>query len=85
MPDLYLRSANKIGAMAGIVVGLGLRLASGEAELGIAPVIAYPLTDPQSGVCYFPFRTVAMLASLCTIWLVSNATAGWSPPRQLPA
>ena len=81
---LYFRRANKIGAIAGIVVALSIRTGSGEPTLAIPSAIPYPLTDPLGGETYFPFRTVAMLAGLCTIWLVSYATAAWSPPQTLP-
>ncbi|XP_029290473.1 high affinity choline transporter 1-like [Cottoperca gobio] len=73
---LHLRSANSYGAITGFVVGLLMRILSGEALLGISPLILFPGWREVDGVItqYFPFRTLAMLASLiCVIsvsWLV---------------
>jgi high affinity choline transporter 7 len=79
---LYNKNANGLGALAGVVVGLVLRIGGGEAILGLDPIIPYPFYDPELGVL-FPFRTTSMLASLLTIWLVSRFTARMSPPRSL--
>jgi high affinity choline transporter 7 len=57
-------------------------MGGGEPLLGIPAVIPYPMNDPELGVL-FPFRTVAMLASLATIGLVSWSTARWNPARPL--
>lgn len=37
----------------------------------------------EDGVSLFPFRTVAMLSGLATIWVVSRLTQQMSPPVQL--
>jgi high affinity choline transporter 7 len=72
---LFYRRANRTGAIAGAVVSLALRLGGGVPAFGIGPFLSYP--DD------FPFRTVAMLAGLVTIWLVSPLTARFDPPRPL--
>jgi len=79
---LFLPGSNKIGAVAGIVVGFVLRAGGGEPLLGIPMLFPYPLVDAE-GVSQFPFRTTAMLASLVTIIVVSMATRRWSAPRPL--
>ncbi|MBN1346766.1 MAG: sodium:solute symporter family protein [Phycisphaerae bacterium] len=80
---LFCKGANRIGSLAGAIVGLVLRLGGGEPALGIPALIPYPMQDPDLG-SVFPFRTTAMLAGLLTIWIVSRLTAGLSPPQPLP-
>lgn len=74
---------NHIGALCGFVVGLGVRLLSGEPLIGLAPVLLFPNwreADPMRGetvaVQRFPFRTAAMLTSLLLIvvgsWLAER-------------
>ncbi len=74
---LYSKGSNRLGAFAGAIVGLTLRLGGGEPFLGIPAWIPYPLATEDGGT-YFPFRTVSMLSGLTTIWLVSRMTAGKS-------
>lgn len=78
---LFSRRANRTGAIAGAVVGLVLRLGGGSPELGLPPILPYPMQTPEG--CHFPFRTFAMLAGLATIWLVSRATGRRDPARPL--
>ncbi|XP_063731552.1 high-affinity choline transporter 1-like isoform X2 [Eleginops maclovinus] len=70
---LHFRSANSYGAFSGFTVGLLLRALSGEPLLGIPAVILYPGWREVDGVIlqYFPFRTIAMLASLISVIAVS--------------
>ena len=70
---LFSRTANRIGAVTGAVVGLTVRLAAGESVLGIPAMI--PLAE-----FHIPYRTLAMLTSLVTIWLVSRATGALDRP-----
>lgn len=81
---LYSRRANRIGALSGAIVSLVLRLGGGEPILGIPLWIPYPWTTADGATSYFPFRTVAMLSGLATIWMVSWATAGLDRPTPLP-
>jgi len=78
---LFCRRTNQVGVLAGIAVGLVLRLGGGEAVLGLNSFITYPFQDPDQGT-FFPFRTFAMLASLTTIWAVSRLTIRWNPPSR---
>lgn len=75
---LFSRRANWMGAAAGAVVGLFLRLGGGEPYLGIPPFLPYPMRDPELGI-QFPFRTFAMLSGLMTIYLVSLLTQRYAP------
>jgi high affinity choline transporter 7 len=68
---LYFQSVNRRGALAGFIVGLFLRLGGGEPALGIQAFLPYPVESGEVST-WFPFRTFAMLASLITIWVVSN-------------
>ncbi len=81
---LFFRRANRVGALAGVIVGVVLRVGGGEPVLGIRALIAYPMQDEVLG-CLFPFRTLAMVSSLVTIWMVSKLTVSLSPPRALTA
>lgn len=79
---LFDRRTNAIGSLAGAAVGLVLRLGGGEPTFGLPALIPYPMQDPELGVL-FPFRTLAMLASLVTIWTVSRLTGRWQAARPL--
>lgn len=79
---LYFKRANVIGATAGAILGLVLRLGGGEPLIGLPSFLPYPMNDPEAGVL-FPFRTFSMLANLTTIWIVSCLTARLCPPRPL--
>ncbi|XP_029910587.1 high affinity choline transporter 1-like [Myripristis murdjan] len=70
---LHFRRANSYGAISGYLVGMVLRLLSGEPLLRIPAVILYPGWREQDGVIiqYFPFRTLSTLVSLLCILIVS--------------
>ncbi|MCA9073451.1 MAG: sodium:solute symporter family protein [Planctomycetaceae bacterium] len=68
---LFSQRSNRVGAFAGAIVGLTLRLGGGEPFMGIPAWIPYPLATEDGGT-NFPFRTVAMLCGMITIWLVSQ-------------
>lgn len=70
---LHFQHVNCYGAISGFVVGLLLRGLSGEPVLGIPTVLRYPGWREENNVVvqYFPYRTVAMLASLLSIITVS--------------
>jgi high affinity choline transporter 7 len=72
---IYDRRANRAGSIAAFAVSLVLRVGGGEPLLGIAATIPYPPTAP--------FRTVAALAGLVILPIVSRATARWDAPRLL--
>ena len=79
---LYFKRANLPGAAAGAILGAFLRLGGGEPLIGLPSFLPYPMHDPDMGIL-FPFRTVAMLTSLATIWIVSCLTAQLVSPRPL--
>ncbi|KAK5928084.1 hypothetical protein CgunFtcFv8_013176 [Champsocephalus gunnari] len=70
---LHCGFANSYGAFSGFTMGLLLRALSGEPLLGIPAVILYPGWREVDGVIvqFFPFRTLAMLASLTGVIAVS--------------
>ncbi|XP_015257173.1 PREDICTED: high-affinity choline transporter 1-like [Cyprinodon variegatus] len=70
---LHFQRANTYGAISGFVVGLLLRVLSGEPILRIPPVLLYPGWREENDriIQYFPYRTVAMLSSLISIVAVS--------------
>jgi high affinity choline transporter 7 len=73
--------ANKIGALAGFFVAAFLRFGGGDPTLGLPVLLSYPMVD--DGIVLFPFRTLAMVAGLTTIFLVSRMTSKWSIPQPL--
>ncbi|MCX6357126.1 MAG: sodium:solute symporter, partial [Candidatus Aureabacteria bacterium] len=79
---LFCRRANRIGAIAGLLVSFVLRIGGGDPILHITPFIPYPWWDPVQGTL-FPFKTIAMLCGFMTIYLVSRATSRICPPMPL--
>ena len=61
--------------MAAFAVSLVLRVGGGEPLLGLPPFIHYPDT--------MPFKTIAALAGLVILPVVSRATARWDAARPL--
>jgi high affinity choline transporter 7 len=92
---LFDRKVNLAGSIAAFAVSLVLRLGGGEPLFGLAPIIRYPEIaaavlpiDPArwydaGGALLFPYKTLAALAGLTLMPVVSRATARWSPPRPL--
>ncbi|EEC13029.1 high affinity choline transporter, putative, partial [Ixodes scapularis] len=77
---------NTYGSVAAFFVGLGLRAVGGEPVLGIPALLRYPYFDEATQRQLFPLKTVAMLASLATLVVVSAAAkatfrAGLLSPR----
>ncbi|KAM4554418.1 high affinity choline transporter 1-like [Fundulus diaphanus] len=70
---LHFQRANTYGAFSGFVVGLLLRVLSGEPVLRIPPVLLYPGWREENNQIrqYFPYRTVAKLSSGISIIAVS--------------
>eukprot|EP00058_Branchiostoma_floridae_P026730 XP_002612221.1 hypothetical protein BRAFLDRAFT_269453 [Branchiostoma floridae] len=68
---LFVRFSNTYGSLAGFTVGLILRIAAGEPLLNMAPFVWYPYYSDDMGQL-FPFRTLAMLASLVTMVIISG-------------
>lgn len=75
---LFSKVSNSYGAAVGLIMGIVLRVLSGEPLLGLAPVIQFPgcRLDKEGKITqYFPFRTTIMVASMLSIWLFSWLTS----------
>lgn len=72
---LFDPRANRTGSVVAFAVSLVLRVGGGEPLLGLPAFIAYPAS--------VPFRTVAAIAGLMLLPLVSRLTARVDPPRPL--
>ncbi|MDO8836547.1 MAG: hypothetical protein Q7V01_13175 [Vicinamibacterales bacterium] len=93
---IFDRRANLAGSVAAFAVSLAVGLGGGEPLFGLSPVVPYPELaaavlpidpatwyDPQSGAMLFPFKTLAAVAGLVTLPVVSRLTARWVPARRL--
>ncbi len=92
---LFDRKANLIGSITAFVVSLVLRLGGGEPLFDLPWFIDYPRLLPEalvghpemwydnSGAMLYPFRSLAALAGLILLPVVSRLTARWNPPRAL--
>jgi high affinity choline transporter 7 len=72
---LFDTKANRTGSIVAFAVSAVLRIGGGEPLLGLPALIAYPEN--------LPFRTLAAVASLVLLPLVSRATARWDAPVPL--
>ncbi len=72
---LFDPKANRIGSVVAFSLSAFLRIGAGEPLLGLPALLAFPET--------VPFRTVAALAGLVALPIVSRATARWDQPRAL--
>jgi high affinity choline transporter 7 len=72
---LFDSKANRIGSIVAFTVSLLLRIGGGEPLLSLPAVIGYP--------AFVPFRTVAAVAGLLLLPIVSRATATWDAARPL--
>lgn len=69
---VHIPFVNTYGSIAAYIVGLFFRITGGEELIGLPAVIEYPLY--KNGTQYFPFRTMTMLISFCTLLAVSYFT-----------
>ncbi|KAM6941041.1 high affinity choline transporter 1-like isoform 1-T3 [Lycodopsis pacificus] len=75
---LFFKVSNGYGATLGYLMGIILRLLSGEPLIGLPPAIQFPgcrMDDEGKLTQYFPFRTTIMVTSLLSILLVSWLTS----------
>ena len=56
---------NARGSQLGFFLGLVVRISGGESKLKIPAIIEYPGFDCKTNTQNFPFRTLAMIVSLC--------------------
>uniref|UniRef100_A0A1I7XX86 High-affinity choline transporter 1-like n=1 Tax=Steinernema glaseri TaxID=37863 RepID=A0A1I7XX86_9BILA len=81
---VYMPLSNTYGSLSGYAVGLILRLSGGEPLLGFPAMVHYPMYDAEQDMQYFPFRTMAMSASLMTCVIVSLYTDHMFKSGKLP-
>ncbi|KAM4604277.1 high affinity choline transporter 1-like isoform 2-T3 [Polymixia lowei] len=75
---LFFKVSNGYGASVGYIMGIILRVLSGEPLIGLPPAIHFPgcRLDAEGKLTqYFPFRTTIMLTSLVSILLFSWLTS----------
>lgn len=80
---MFVPFANRTGAVAALVVGAFLRFGGGEPAFGLPAFLPYPWV--VDGVSLFPFRTLAMVASLLALLAVSWLTRRLNAPVPLAA
>uniref|UniRef100_A0A8D3CS17 High affinity choline transporter 1-like n=1 Tax=Scophthalmus maximus TaxID=52904 RepID=A0A8D3CS17_SCOMX len=71
---LFFKVSNGYGATVGYMMGIILRILSGEPLIGLPPTIKFPgcrLDNKKKLTQFFPFRTTIMILSLVSILLVS--------------
>lgn len=93
---LFDRKANLVGSVAAFSVSLVLRLGAGEPLFGWAPWIPYPELfapvlpgdatdwyDAQTGAIMFPFKSLATVAGLIVLPVVSRLSSRVCAPQAL--
>lgn len=69
---VHIPFVNTYGSIVAYIIGLFFRITGGEELIGLPAAFKYPLYD--HGVQYFPFRTMSMVISFCTLLGVSYFT-----------
>mgnify|MGYP006952302062 CR=1 FL=1 len=72
---------NTYGSLAAYIMAFFIRLSGGEPLLGLPTLIKYPGYDEENEMQLFPFRTLAMVMSLCTLigvsWFTKYASSNY--------
>lgn len=71
---LFFKFSNSYGAIMGFMMGITMRVLSGEPLIGLPPIIRFPgcrLDREGKMTQFFPFRTTIMILSLLSILLFS--------------
>ena len=93
---LFDAQVNRIGSIAAFGVSLILRLGGGEPLIGLPHFIPYPEMfsgllpgepaswyEPGTGAMLFPFKTLAAVAGVILLPIISRLTKRWDKPRPL--
>jgi high affinity choline transporter 7 len=78
---LWDRRANRWGSYAAMAVSVAIRAGAGEPMLGLPMLL--PLPVDASGAITIPIKSIAMVAGLVSMWVVSRATQSACPPIPL--
>ena len=68
---IHFPRVNSYGAVLGYVVSAFLRMTGGEPLVGLPPLIRYPYYNEETGVQYFPYKTLVMLIAFLVILTAS--------------